>query len=235
MADDVKSTSQDTTCDPMVELAKEKALQRRKARRAGEKQWAFTITSLMDAMTILLIFLLVTLTSDPLNVKQDSHLLLARSTAPIDPEDAISITIKKTFIAVDRKEVVRVDCRLPGGAACTEDMIKRRTFCDVHPGKCSPAEIKLLNSMFFYIDKTSKENGDEDSFVIVPLLGALEERVKQRHAEIREIDIGEKFKPIANIICDRDIPLRLVEEVVHTAGVAGLSSMRFAIVKSSRR
>ncbi|MBM4389442.1 MAG: hypothetical protein FJ088_17030, partial [Deltaproteobacteria bacterium] len=48
----------------------------RKAKRIAE-QPPFLITSLMDAMTILLTFLLITLTADPLNIKQDSHLLLA--------------------------------------------------------------------------------------------------------------------------------------------------------------
>lgn len=215
-----------------IEERKRKKLSRL-LRRRGEKEWPFSITSLMDALTILLIFLLVTLTSDPLNVKQDSHLLLARSTAPSSPEDAIPITIKKGFIAVDQKEVVRVDCRVAGGRSCGEEMIERRTYCDMNPEECSPDEVKLLKSMYFYVDKTYKENGDENSFLIVPLLSALEEKVKQQEEENREL--RREFKGIVNIICDRDIPFRLVAEVVHTAGQAGLSNMRFAVIKSSTR
>lgn len=202
-------------------------------RMRGEREWPFSITSLMDALTILLIFLLVTLTSDPLNVKQDAHLLLARSTTPVTPEDAIPVTIKKGFISVDQKEVVRVDCRMLGGKACGEDQIHLRTYCDMNPLKCSPEELQVLKTMYFFVDKTYKENGDENSFAIVPLLAALEEKVKQQQEENREL--RREFKGIVNIICDRDIPFRLVAEVVHTAGLAGLSNMRFAVIRSATR
>ncbi len=202
-------------------------------RKRGEAEWPFSITSLMDALTILLIFLLVTLTSDPLNVKQDVHLLLARSTTPLTPEDAIPLTIKKGFVSLDQKEVVRVDCRMAGGRACGEEQIRQRTYCDLNPAECSPEELQVLKSMYFYVDKTYKENGDENSFVIVPLLAALEEKVKQQQEENREL--RREFKGVVNIICDRDIPFRLVAEVVHTAGLAGLSNMRFAVVRSSTR
>jgi len=205
----------------------------RMARKAGEREWAFSITSLMDALTILLTFLLITLTSDPLNVKQDAHLLLARSTSPLPPEDAIPVTIKKGFISVDVKEVVRVDCRMAGGRACGEEQIQRRTFCDMSPDQCSPDEMQVLKSMVFYVDKTYKENGDENSFAIMPLLSALEEKVKQQQEENREL--RREFKGAVNLICDRDIPFRLVAEVVHTAGLAGLSNMRFAVIRSSTR
>lgn len=205
----------------------------RRARQLGESAASFSITSLMDALVIILVFLLVTLSSDPLNVKQDAHLLLARSTTPITPEDAIPITIKKGFIAVDQKEVVRVDCNMGAGRACGDQTIQRRTYCDVHAEDCSAEELKILESTYFYVDKTYKEDGDENSFLIMPLMATLEEKVKQQQEENRELQ--REFKGIVNIICDRDIPFRLLAEVVHTAGTAGLSNMRFAVVKSAYR
>jgi biopolymer transport protein ExbD len=208
--------------------------QARKMRRGEEKPWAFSITSLMDALTILLIFLLVTLTSDPLNIKQDSHLLLAKSTAPVDAtEHAIPVTVKKGFIAVDQKEVVRIDCRLADGRTCTNDIIERRTFCDMYPEQCDENEKKLLETMKFEVAKTYKENGDENSFLIVPLYNALEEKVKEQQQENKEL--GREYKGIVDIIVDRDMPFRLITEVVHSAGQAGLSTMRFAVIKSSTR
>ncbi|NOZ00316.1 MAG: hypothetical protein GXP54_00305 [Deltaproteobacteria bacterium] len=205
----------------------------RQARRREESESAFSITSLMDALVIILVFLLVTLSSDPLNIKQDAHLLLARSTTPLSPEDAIPISIKKGFISVDQKEVVRVDCSMGAGRSCGEEQIQRRTYCDVNPSECSPEEMKLLDSMYFYIDKTYKEDGDENSFLIMPLMATLEDKVKQQQDENRELQ--REFKGIVNIICDRDIPFRLLAEVVHTAGTAGLSNMRFAVIKSVTR
>jgi len=205
----------------------------RQARQRSENASTFSITSLMDALVIILVFLLVTLSSDPLNVKQDAHLLLAKSTTPLSPDDAIPVTVKKTFISVDQKEVIRVDCHMSGGRACNDQVIQRLTYCDVKPDECSPQEIEQLESTYFYVDKTYKEDGDENSFLIMPLLATLEEKVKQQQEENREL--RREFKGVVNIICDRDIPFRLLAEVVHTAGMAGLSNMRFAVIRSASR
>jgi len=231
---DIPVTEPEMTPEELFAIqAKRRNKMARQARQREESGGTFSITSLMDALVIILVFLLVTLSSDPLNIKQDAHLLLARSTTPLSPEDAIPITIKKGFIAVDQKEVIRVDCNMGAGRACGEEQIQRRTYCDVKPEECSPEELKILESTYFYVDKTYKEDGDENSFLIVPLLANLEEKVKQQQEENRELK--REFKGIVNIICDRDIPFRLLAEVVHTAGMAGLSNMRFAVVKSATR
>ena len=52
----------------------------KKARKVGNRDaedQPLNINSLMDIMTILLVFLLVSITSDPLSVKQDDFLALA--------------------------------------------------------------------------------------------------------------------------------------------------------------
>jgi len=207
----------------------------RRHRRGEEKAWAFSITSLMDALTILLIFLLITLTTDPLNIKQDAHLILAKSTAPLEPakEHAVPVLVKKGFIAVDQKEVAKIDCKLSDGRICPNDLIERRAYCDLNPDKCDDSERKLLASMRFEVPKTFKENSDESSFLIVPLFSELEKKAKQLQDESREL--GREFKGIVNLIVDKDIPFRIIEEVVHSAGQAGFSTMRFALVKTSKR
>jgi len=196
------------------------------------KEWPFSITSLMDAMTILLIFLLITLTSDPLNVKQDENLLLARSTVKFKPTDAIPITVTKAHIMVDKAEVVSVDCKV-GDAQCDANAIKRRTFCDTSPDECSVQEMKYLNKMRFYIDKTYLQNGDENNFTVVPLEKILDKKVKLQREQDKAL--GRKWKGIVNIICDRDIPFQLVIKVVNTAANAGFTKMRFAVVSTPKR
>lgn len=203
-----------------------------KIRREG-KTWEFTITSLMDALTILLCFLLITLTSDPMNIKMDEHLLLAKSTISVPAEDAIPLTIKKSYISVDMNDIVKVECTVSGGRVCSDELIKRRAFCDKSPEDCSPDEIAMLKSMNFYVDKTFKENGDENSFLIVPLFRELEKKVKEQKEENKEL--GREYKGLITIICDRDIPFRLIAEIVHTAGMAELHDIRFAIIKASKR
>ena len=185
----------------------------RGVRRDYSIESGLNINSVMDMMTILLVFLLINITSDPLNVKQDDFLTLAKSTANYNPEDSVPITITEQHILVDRKAVVKVDCTV-GGQVCQRDDYK-------HSGN------------YYSVDKSYKEDGSESSFLIEPLYKKLDQIVKQQQAEAKEL--GRKFKHVATIICDKDIPFRLIAEVVHTAGMAGLGDLRFAIVKTSDR
>jgi len=185
----------------------------RKQARAGDDTSDLNINSMMDMITILLVFLLVTLTSDPLSIKQDDFLLLAKSTVDYNPQDSVPITLTKNKIIVDNKAVVKVDCSV-GGQVCQREDYKR-------------------NDAFYSVDKSFKEDGDEKSFMIEPLHKSLEQIVKQQKEEAKEL--GREFKPVATIICDGNIPFRLIAETVYTSGMAGLSELNFAIIKTSNR
>ena len=206
MADD--NTKADDDGHPIEFTKKE-----RKGPRLGDMEGSLNINSMMDIMTILLVFLLISITSDPLSIQQDDYLLLARSTVDYAPEDSVPITITKQKIMVDTKPVVKVDCSV-GGQVCTPEDYKR-------------------GDSFYSVDKSFKEDGDERSFLIDPLHKQLDTVVKQQKEEAKEL--GREFKPIATIICDKDIPFRLIAEVVHSAGMAGLSDLRFAIIKGGKK
>jgi biopolymer transport protein ExbD len=188
----------------------------RKKKPHDEFQGGLNINSLMDIMTILLVFLLVSITSDPLNIKQDDFLLLAKSTADYDPKDSITVTITKEQILVDDERAVKVDCTTPGGQICQPEDYKQ-------PGNR------------YWIDKAFKEDGDEASFMVRDLFKKLEEHVKQLKEDAKQLGDKYKFEGILTIICDRDVPFRMIAEVVHTAGMAGLSDLRFAIIKTDAR
>lgn len=189
----------------------------KKKARIADSSSDLNINSLMDIMTILLVFLLVSITSDPLNVKQDDFLLLAKSTADYDPADSITVTITKDKMIVDNKyTVVKVDCTTPGGQICQKEDYKE-------PGNK------------YSVDKSFKEDGSESSFMIVPLFKKLDELVKESKDLARELGDEAEFKGILTIICDRDIPFRMIAELVHTSGMAGLSDLRFAILKAGDR
>ena len=85
----------------------------------------------------------------------------------------------------------------------------------------------------YSIGKSFKEDGSEASFMIEPLHKRLEEIVKQQKEEAKEL--GREFKPVATIICDHEIPYRIISEVVYTIGMAGLSDLRFAVFKGGKR
>lgn len=220
-----------------------------KAKRDGNKAGALTITSLMDAMTILLVFLLVSITSDPLNVKQDDNLLLARSTVSYSPgDDSIPITVTKQHIVVDHKAVVQVECTLDGRPCTSQESeaeakvavrpeadIQLMNYCQQSPvpGDCTPEDLDRIERVRFRIDKSYKEDGNEDSFLIVPLQKRLQQLVKDQKEQ--NLLLGRDFSGVATIICDRNIPFRMLAEVVHTAGMAELGDIRFAVIKTSDR
>jgi hypothetical protein len=168
-------------------------------------------------MTILLVFLLVTITSDPLSITQDEFLTLAKSTASADPEDSIPITVTKESIIVDNKKIVKVDCTNQGGAVCTAD--------DYEKG----------DKNTYAVDKSFKEDGNPDSFLIEPLTKKLEELVKIQKEDEKNLGDDYKFKGVVTIVCDLDIPFRIIAEVVHSAGMAELAKLRFAILKTNTR
>ena len=188
----------------------------KKARKVGNRDaddQALNINSLMDIMTILLVFLLVSITSDPLSVKQDDFLALAKSSANYNPEDSVPITVTKKAIIVDNKSIVKVDCN--------------------HKGQiCQDEDYKEAGNSYT-IGKSFKEDGSEASFLIEPLQKKLDEIVKQQKEDAKMLE--REYKAVATIISDRDIPYRLFAEVVHTAGMAGLADLRFAIVKTNAR
>lgn len=186
---------------------------RKQARGPEDGGDNLNINSMMDIMTILLVFLLVTLTSDPLSIKQDDFLLLAKSTVDYNPQDSVPITLTRNKIIVDNKAVVKVDCSV-GGQVCQREDYQR-------------------TDAFYSVDKSFKEDGDEKSFMIEPLHKTLEQLVKQQKEEAKEL--GREFKPVATIICDQNIPFRLIAETVYTSGMAGLSELNFAIIKTSDR
>jgi hypothetical protein len=80
----------------------------RKLRRRGREiqGMALGITSLMDAFTIIMIFLLKNYATDPVNIQQSDVLQLPSSVATAPLERAVVITITTQAIIVDDAKVV---------------------------------------------------------------------------------------------------------------------------------
>ena len=67
------------------------------------------ITSLMDALTIILCFLMKSVGAEPMNISQSDDLRLPKSTTSLNPEsDAIPLTITRKAILVGAKHLVDV-------------------------------------------------------------------------------------------------------------------------------
>ncbi len=80
----------------------------RKARRLPAGDVGVTINSLMDAMTIILVFLLMNYSVDPLRVDSGEDLKLPASTTEINPDPSAAVTVTARGIVVNDKAVVAV-------------------------------------------------------------------------------------------------------------------------------
>ena len=188
---------------------------RRKKKRKIEDKAELAINSMMDIMTILLVFLLISITSDPLAIRETAVLKMARSTATFPVVATVPVQVNKKEILVDNKRAVAVACKF-NGRPCQEDDLER-------PGAK------------FYIDQVNKEHGKEQSLLIVPLKEALTKAVK--HLKDQNLELPEEVRRkymanqgVATLVCDRYLPYRMIAEIVYTTAMAELHDIRFAIV-----
>jgi biopolymer transport protein ExbD len=80
----------------------------RKKKRAPGAEATVTINSLMDAMTIILVFLLMNYSVDPLRIDTSEDLKLPASTTDINPKPSAAVSITAKGIIVDDKAVVPI-------------------------------------------------------------------------------------------------------------------------------
>ncbi len=93
--------------DEWVASQKQMLRKQRKKRKSADDV-GVTINSLMDAMTIILIFLLMNYSVDPLRVDSSDDLKLPASTTEIHPKPSASLTVTKKGIIVNDKPVVQI-------------------------------------------------------------------------------------------------------------------------------
>jgi biopolymer transport protein ExbD len=193
---------------------------RSKGRRVQEDAVALNVNSMMDIMTILLVFLLVSVTSDPLAIKENNTMKLSRSSSNFPAVYSTPIIISKKEIVVDQKRALPVACKL-NGRPCTDDDFEKQ-------------------GAQFYVDPVNKEHGKRESLLIVPLKKSLEisvKRMKDQNLDLPE-EVRKKYmanQGVATLICDRDIPFRMIAEIVYTTAMVELHDIRFAIVYSDNR
>jgi biopolymer transport protein ExbD len=81
------------------------------------------------------------------------------------------------------------------------------------------------------LDKSQKRGGDS-GLEIIALLDRLNTVLEKKKQEMKLL--GQEYKPVVTIIADQTTPYRLLTEVMYTAGQAGLSKFKFAVVKGDR-
>jgi hypothetical protein len=210
---------------------RQKAKNEKRMSKRKIDEMPMNITSLMDALTIMLFFLMTSIVNDPLNIKQDDAMMMATSNAEEKPaSDSIPIVITKETILVDSEHAVDVECIIDGSRCSKKDM-KALNDCEKKPNGdiCS-------KKVEFRVSKQDKENANANSLVIVPLKKKLDKLVKQQIEQL-EMRQNKKFEGVATLVVDKEIPFRLLTEVIYTAGrvgdprKGGLAKFRFAIMR----
>lgn len=96
--------------DPVAFAAPEGAeIPGRKKRRALQEPEPLTITSLMDIMTIILVFLLKSYSANPVQLKGGDDLKLPFSTAEQEPGESAAITVTLNNIIVTDDAVAKLE------------------------------------------------------------------------------------------------------------------------------
>lgn len=188
-----------------------------RGRRPPEHFATISITSLTDMVTVLLVYLLKTFATSPIEIK-DPSLELPRSVCNPAPGSG----------AKEREGGP------PPRDGCGE--IQETTIVMVTgPKKGRTPRIAVNSDAIVEMDgstyRVPEQFKDPQSggWVIVPLREAL-----KRAKEIKEISAlrdGKPFDGKVVILADKDTPYRVLSEVLVTCGESGFADFRFAVIK----
>lgn len=174
-------------------------------KKRDEVDGELNITSMMDMMTIILVFLLKSFGENAITVKPSDKMRLPFSNAEIQPQVAVSVVVQKDMIVVDNNRVLDLDS-------------------ETNPNDPSQQLYKIPEDM-----KVGT------SLKVDPLYKAFETSAKAAKdlAKLAGDDRDDlKFKGRLLFQVDKDIPFSLLREVMFNAGQAEFSEFEFVVIQS---
>ena len=187
-----------------IQYKKKMRNKRRKEREAEGEISDLNITPMMDMMTIILVFLLKSYSSSGIAMTASGDISPPISTTRWPPKDTVAVTI--TRCAPDGRHVCR-----PGDGAVFVNEKQILTYSDDR----IPGELK--------------ENGASGQ-LIHPLFQALQSEV-EKSKKIAMWNAAAAFTGELSIIADRQMPYRMLTEVLYTAGQVELDKYRFVVIQ----
>ena len=196
---------------------------RARPKRAAIHAPLISITSLTDMVTVLLVFLLKTFATNPVEVK-DSSIEVPRSTCvpaekqdpDFPPADGCGTIEEATIVMITGPQQKRVV-----NGVQTQSLVTPRIVVD---GKA----VAELDDKTYRVPDSIKDPAT-GNYVIVPLREAL-----KRAKEIKEVTAqvtGSKFDGKVIILADRQTPYRVLTDVLVTCGESGFADFRFAVIR----
>jgi biopolymer transport protein ExbD len=95
--------------DPATFAAPPDAFRKKRLRRQLVEPSPLTITSLMDIMTIILVFLLKSYSANPVSLKQAKDLKLPFSLSTVEPAESTAVTVTLNNLLVDDEPVIVIE------------------------------------------------------------------------------------------------------------------------------
>jgi biopolymer transport protein ExbD len=180
----------------------------KKARRSKSSA-ELNITSMMDMMTIILVFLLKSYSTSDISVSPSEDLALPVSTSQAPPEVAVNLVVTKSRIVVDGVEILAL------------------TMID---DKRNPGQQRLA------VPQNNPTTGEPQKRgqLIIPLQEVLETKADGAKADGEMLAASSDehgFKGRLLIQCDKKLPFNVLREVMYTAGQAQFSEFKFVVYK----
>jgi biopolymer transport protein ExbD len=192
---------------------------RRKKRRGEVPAQALSINSLMDIVTILLVYLIKSYATSPIDV-QDPSIQLPTSTSGETVEEAAVVMVTGPLkAALDQAGNRTFEGNIPNL------VVDQRPLFPLEPKQSASAP----GGQTWRVPAAQKTPQEESSFVITTLKAELEKARKTQEVAAEITD--REFTGKVVILADKQTPYRVLMDILVTCGQAGFGEFKFAIVK----
>ena len=180
---------------------------RRKEREAAGEIRELNITAMMDMMTIILVFLLKSYSATSVNMASSGDVAPPISTTRLAPKDTVTVTVTRCAPGPDHP------CRPGTGSILVGEKSVLQYEDDQIPGN-----VKV---------------GGDTGLLVEPLREALQKEV-DKIKSIARYNPAVEFTGELSVVGDRNMPYRMLTEILYTAGQVELDSYRFVVIKGGK-
>lgn len=165
---------------------------KRKKKHSEERPLDINVNSLLDVLSVILVFLMKSYSTNSVQIKPSPDLQVPFSHSLQQVQESAAITVTQKAILLNDKPVMALES-----------------------GQVPEAE---------------RSSG---GFLIDPLFRALQEEVEHQK-KIAKFNKSAEFQGVVTIIVDRNVPFKVLTQVMYTAGQAEFGKFKFAVIKTER-
>ncbi len=192
---------------------------RRKKKRSPEESLPLSINSLMDIVTIVLIYLLKSFATSAIEVNDPAtNLPISTSTESAEEATVVMLTGAERSIRNDAGQTItapNTPALFVDGKLVT-DLVNQRN---------------AAGEVVWRISNEKKSGNGKSRFVVKGLVSQLE-KAKKKQEDAADL-LDKEFDGKVVIVADQKTPYRVLMDLLVSCGQAGFGEFRFAIIKDS--